>query len=59
MGLFNSAQYTLRVDEVTATGQAFVSFDASFSSDASAEVVQDAKFKRADALQELSAFFAK
>ncbi|KAJ2773853.1 hypothetical protein IWQ56_000428 [Coemansia nantahalensis] len=54
-----SAQHTLQVFSVTADNSSFVQWSSDFSSDRSTEVVEDAKFKKIDALAELAKSLAK
>ncbi|KAJ1833500.1 hypothetical protein LPJ63_002701 [Coemansia sp. RSA 2711] len=49
-----SAQHTFKVIPITADDTSLVQWSSDFSSDNSLEVVMDAKYKKLDALEELS-----
>lgn len=51
----SSALHELAVHEVTLTGESFFVWTADYSSDASAELIQDSKFKRVEAFRHLIA----
>mmetsp|Transcript_89719 Transcript_89719/g.155281 ORF Transcript_89719/g.155281 Transcript_89719/m.155281 type:complete len:148 (-) Transcript_89719:112-555(-) len=51
-----SAVHTISCQRVTTTGQSFVSWNTDFSSDATPEVIEDAKWKKDDAFKQLEAF---
>ncbi|RYP30713.1 hypothetical protein DL767_006129 [Monosporascus sp. MG133] len=59
---YSSVLSTIRLYSVTSgefEGSTFIEWTGNFSSDADAGVIQDAKFKRRDALADLAKFVAK
>merc|ERR1719359_934524 len=51
-----SAVHTISCARVTTTNQCFIAWNTDFSSDATPEVIEDAKWKKIDAFKQLSAF---
>eukprot|EP00403_Amphidinium_massartii_P011706 CAMPEP_0178415390 /NCGR_PEP_ID=MMETSP0689_2-20121128/23526_1 /TAXON_ID=160604 /ORGANISM="Amphidinium massartii, Strain CS-259" /LENGTH=143 /DNA_ID=CAMNT_0020036707 /DNA_START=25 /DNA_END=456 /DNA_ORIENTATION=+ len=54
-----SAVHTITCHKVTTTNQCFVSWSTNFSSDATPEVIEDAKWKKSDAFKQLASFVTK
>mmetsp|Transcript_2333 Transcript_2333/g.7092 ORF Transcript_2333/g.7092 Transcript_2333/m.7092 type:complete len:118 (+) Transcript_2333:167-520(+) len=51
----SSTIHTIRVRRITASNETFVEWSTDFSSDASAEVIQDSKFKKLEAFKDMEA----
>ena len=54
----SSVLHTLKVQRVTLTDQAFVTWSTQFSIDATGEILEDSRFKRQDALTDLASHFS-
>mmetsp|Transcript_33325 Transcript_33325/g.61097 ORF Transcript_33325/g.61097 Transcript_33325/m.61097 type:complete len:142 (-) Transcript_33325:127-552(-) len=54
-----SAVHTICCHRVTTSNQCFISWSTNFSSDVTAEVIEDAKWKKSDAFKQLTSFVCK